>query len=177
MRSTVLVCLSLAACASPARTAEPAPASAGGECPAREALGPAEEALGACRATHASDPGWPARDAYEALIPRLTAHLASLEPARFVTADEMQPFAEGIWALLDQVDFPSGTKAARSRAEDAAERLLRDRDIHTAPGAAIEALDAVTQIGTVADPSGGADPCAAEDLRAQQTRAESGACE
>jgi hypothetical protein len=89
----------------------------------------------------------------------------------------MQPFAEGIWELLDQVEFPPGAEAARARAEDAAERLLRDRDIHTAPGAAIEALDAVTQIGAVADPSGGADPCAAEDLRVQQARAESGACE
>lgn len=176
--AAVLVCFAASACAPGARatvTTDPSP-SAGGECPAREVLAAAESSLGDCRASHAADPGWPARGAFDALLPRLTAHLASLDPPREVTSEEVQPLAEGIWELLDQVTFGAGTEPARGRAETAAERLLRERDARAAPGAAIEALDAVTQIGAVADPSAGADPCAAEALHVGEARIDAGAC-
>jgi hypothetical protein len=176
----VLVSLSLPACggSGPAPTATDATdTSSGGECAARERLATAEDVLGECRAAHVSDAGWPARGEYAGLLPRLSAHLASLDPPRPVTSDEVQPLAEGIWELLDQVEFPPGTETARSRAEDAAERLLRERDTRAAPGAAIEALDAVTQIGSVADPTGGVDPCAAEGVSVGEARIAESACQ
>lgn len=176
----VFACLAVCACggarAESGVATDPA-TSAGAECPAREALAVAQDALGVCRAVHASDAGWPARGEYDAVLPRLSAHLASLDPPRPVTSDEVQPLAEEIWELLDQMEFPAGTEAARGRAETAVERLLRERDARAAPGAAIEALDAVTQIGALADPTGGVDPCAAEDLRVGEARLDESACE
>ena len=174
----VLGCSWLLACAGagPSGGASAPRSSAGGECAARPELAQAEVSLATCHADHASDPGWPARGAFDALVPRLASHLASLDPPREVTTDEVQPLAEGIWELLDQVDFPPGSEPARGRAEDAAEALLRDRGERAAPGAAIEALDAVTQLGAVADPSGGADPCAAEALRVAEARAGATTC-
>jgi hypothetical protein len=176
----VFACLAVSACggARPeSRVADDPPTSSGAECSAREALAAAQDALGTCRAAHASDAGWPARGEYETVLPHLASHLASLDPPREVTSDEVQPLAEQIWELLDQVEFPAGSEAARGRAETAAERLLRERDARAAPGAAIEALDAVTQIGVVADPSGGVDPCAAEDLHVGEARLGESACE
>lgn len=176
----VLVCLGLVACGgarAETGSSDRASRSSGAECPGRAELAAADDALGECRAAHASDAGWPARGTFDTLLPRLASHLTSLNPPRPVTSDEVQVLAEGIWELLDQVEFPEGTEPARARAETAAERLLRERDSRAAPGAAIEALDAVTQIGSVADPSGGADPCAGENLRVAETRVEENACE
>lgn len=179
--ASVLVTLSLVACGGASTGSgtsdEASASSSGGECAARTELAEAEDALGACRATHASDPGWPARGEYDGLLPRLSSHLASLDPPRAVTSDEVQPLAEGIWELLDQVAFPAGTESTRARAEDAAERLLRERDTRAAPGAAIEALDAVTQVGSVADPTGGVDVCASEGVRVAVARVAQDACE
>jgi hypothetical protein len=171
----VLVCLSLAACGGGTATGGGSAASSGGECPGRAALATAENALGECRATHVSDAGWPARGAYDALLPRLSSHLASLDPPRVVASEEVQPLAEGIWELLDQIEFPAGTDAARGRAEDAAERLLRDRDARSAAGAATEALDAITNVGAVADPT--VDPCAPEAQRVADARPAENVCE
>jgi len=172
MRSLALA-LALTACAhaSAAEAPVPTPADA---CATAAEIARAEATLGTCRTTHASDPGWPARGAYDAIVPRLSAHLASLDPPREVTTDEVQPLAEQMWALLDQVHFPDAARATRDRAEDAAERLLRERDVRAAPGAAIEALDAIAQVGAVADPTGGTDPCAPEtrlvlELQANRT--------
>ena len=109
-------------------------------------------------------------------MPRLASHLASLDPARVVTADEVQPLAEEIWELLDQADLPAGAATVRARAENAAERLLRDRDVRTASGAAIEALEAVTQIAGVADPAGGGAPCATESAHAADARERESRC-
>jgi hypothetical protein len=177
-RAVLLGFLLVACGGAPARTDTPYHDTDEGEgqCPARGLLASAADALGDCRAHHASDPGWPARGAYDTLLPRLASHLASLDPPRAVTPDEVQPLAEGIWELLDQVEFPAGSETARQRAEDATERLLRDRSVAAAPGAAIEALDAVTQIATVADPMGGADPCAGEALHVAEARAAESEC-
>jgi len=177
-RVVVFVCLSLAGCGgSTTPSSAPTVASAGDECPARGELAEAEEHLGACRAAHASDPSWPARDAYDAIVPRLAAHLASLSPPRAVTSEEVQALAEAIWALLDRVPLAPDVESARGRAESAAEELLTQRTLQAAPGAAIEALDAVTQIAAAADPSGGADPCAGEDLRRARARIDEQECD
>lgn len=168
----------LGACASTASTPTPRAEteSSGSECPARSHVSGAEIALAGCRTEHASDPAWPARSAYDALLPRLSAHLASLQPPREVTADEVQPYADETWELLDRISFPPSAEPARARTEDAVERVLRERDAGSAPGAAIELLDAVTQLGIVADPTGGVDPCAAEVLVLAQARLEGETC-
>lgn len=176
----VLLCLSLAACGGATATASsprPAEGTGGAERPGCDRVASAARTLGGCRGTHAADPGWPARGAYDALVPRLTSHLASLEPARPVTSDEVEPLAEASWDLLDQITISPGTEPARGRAETAIERLLRERDPDAAPGAAIEVLGAVTQLAAVADPTGGADPCAAEALALAQARASGDVCE
>lgn len=176
MRHLLLASL-LIACGGASTTSSPlTETTSGGDCPARSELAAAEQTLGECRARNAADPGWPARGAFDALMPRLAAHLASLEPARVVTADEVQPLAEEIWELLDQADLPAGAATLRSRAEDAAEHLLRDRDVRTAPAAAIEALEAVTQIAAVADPAGGVAPCATETAHAADARERESRC-
>jgi hypothetical protein len=176
-RLAVLVSLLLGACGAAAPRATTSEASSDpGACAARAQLAQAEDALGGCRAAHASDPGWPARGEYDTTVARLSAHLASLDPPRALSSDDVQPLAEEIWELLDQLDLAGGSPE-RARAETAAERLLRERDVRAAPGAAIEALDAVTQIAVVADPTGGIDPCAAESLRVGEARIGETACE
>ncbi len=181
----VLVSLWLAACgggasgptASGAHASTPPSGTAGGDCPARAQLAAAEDALGECRALRASDPGWPARGQYDTTLTRLSAHLSSLDPPRAVASEDVQPLAEEMWELLDQVEFPAGTEAARARAETAAERLLRERDVRAAPGAAIEALDSIAQVASVADPTGGVDRCAAENVHVGESRIAEATCE
>jgi hypothetical protein len=172
----VWVALGLVGCGAPhaASTAE----SSGGEvvCEARAELARSETELADCRATRSEEPGWPAHAHFDALVPRLAAHVASLSPARSVSSEEVQPLAEGIWELLDQVALPESESAVRDRAETAAEALLRDRDAEHAGAAAAEALDAVNAVATAAAPPTPADPCTAIAARVDAARAQASRC-
>lgn len=136
-----------------------------------------EGALARCHDAHASDARWPGRAARDALEARLSQHLASLRPPRTVDPSEVQPLAEALWALLDQAPLPPGNSATQDRAEAAAERLLRDRSESSAVGAAEDALAVTREIGTVADPTHGTDPCESEALAARRATLERALCE
>lgn len=153
-------------------------ASSGGEavCAARAELARTEAELADCRATRSEEAGWPARAHFDALVPRLSAHLASLSPARSVSSDEVQPLAEGIWELLDRAQLPESASSVQDRAETAAEALLRDRDADHAAPAATEALDAVNAVALAAAPPTPADPCTAVASRVEEARAAAARC-
>lgn len=158
---------------SPATETHPAEDEA---CVPESALAQAQRALEACRGAHASDTTWAGREARDALETSLSAHLASLRPPREVQPGEVQPLAEALWALLDRAALPPGSRATEDRAEAAAERLLRDRGEDACVAAAEEALEVTREIGTVADPTHGIDPCEAETLAARRATLERALC-
>lgn len=172
----VWVIVGLVGCGTAQAPSEATSSGAEAVCAARAELARTEAELADCRATRSEEPGWPARADFDALVPRLSAHLASLSPARSVSSDEVQPLAEGIWELLDRAQLPESASSARDRAETAAEALLRDRDADHAVPAATEALDAVNAVASAAAPPRPADPCAAVAMHVDQAREAAARC-
>lgn len=138
-------------------------------CPARADANRLTERLETCRAEQASQPTWPGQESFEALLEQLRVHLGSVSDGREVTSAEAQPIADAMWAFLDQLTFTAETEPLRTRAEEAAEALIRDRGRDQSAGAAQAAFEAITSVRATLHPPG-IDPCAELEASAADAR-------
>jgi hypothetical protein len=138
-------------------------------CQARAEADRLTDALASCREAQAGEPPWEAQEEYDAVFDRVRTHLSSVSDPREVTSEEVQPVADAIWAFLDALTFTAQTEALRTRAEEAAEGLLRERGEDQSGPAAQAAFEAVTSIRATLHPPG-VDPCAELETSATDAR-------